>query len=435
MGVSSRSERERAAASRKAVYLLHGDVLAPAEQSARQAQEPKRADIVVGVHGGADPGEVVRTGHRLRRQLEAQFPDKQAVVLLLGDDAGERLSSVTPPPVPGTPAPRVPLLPWREPGQSDIEAILRAAEAFDAAACALVVADSEEGATKGARQLINPILDDGFDFVAPCYAAHRFEGVLTKGVVYPLTRALFGKRLREPVGGELAVSRRLAGHLLGEGWSADPAHAGASMWLVTAVLSREFKVCQSYLGTRPRRLAEPGDLAAALVKVVGLLFHGMRIHAAAWQRVKGSQPVKTYGEQLAPEGDGGQPQVTPMLSAFKLGYQELGGLWGAVLPPQTLLALKRLAACPEEAFSFDDALWARIVYDFAVGYHLAVMDRALLLRSMTPLYLGWAAGFVREVREVDQEAVEARIERLCRAFEVTKPYLISRWRWPDRFNP
>jgi hypothetical protein len=106
-----------------------------------------------------------------------------------------------------------------------------------------------------------------------------------------------------------------------------------------------------------------------------------------------------------------------------------------VLPPQTLLALKRLTGAPAESFCLDDGLWARIVYDFAVGYHLALMDRPLLLRSMTPLYLGWAAGFVREVRDLDPPAVNARVERLCRAFEVAKPYLISRWRWPDRFNP
>jgi hypothetical protein len=232
------------------------------------------------------------------------------------------------------------------------------------------------------------------------------------------------------------VSRRLAAHLLGEGWSADPAHAGAGLWLVTAVLSREFKVCQSYVGPRPRRLAEaPGDLAVALAKVVGLLFHGMRLHAPAWQRVKGSQALQTFGEPLLASDADGQPHVAPMLAAFQLGYQELGRLWGAVLPPQSLLALKRLASVPEESFAMDDALWARIVYDFAVGYHLASMDRALLLRSMTPLYLGWAAGFVHEARELDTAGVDARIEQLCRAFEVAKPYLISRWRWPDRFNP
>jgi hypothetical protein len=124
-----------------------------------------------------------------------------------------------------------------------------------------------------------------------------------------------------------------------------------------------------------------------------------------------------------------------MRSAFQLGYQELGRLWGAVLPPQTLLALKRLTLTPEESFGIDDALWARVVYDFGVAYHRAAMDRTLLLRSLTPLYLGWAAGYVREVRDLAEPDVEGRTERLCRAFEAMKPYLIQRWRWPDRFNP
>jgi len=405
-------------------------MLAEAEQLARGAEEPRRAEVVIGIHGGADVGEAVRTGHRIGRQLGTAYPDRSAVVLLLSQGAPDPAALAAPDP--REPPARVPLLPWSRPGQTSLEALLRATETFDAAACALVTADAGHGGT----ELVAPILADGFDFVCPCYGTHRFENVVTTGIVYPLTRALFGKRLREPIGKELAISRRLAAHLLGEGWHADPAHAGDRLWLVTAVLSREFQVCQSYLGGRPPRVAEPAaDLAGSLAHVLGLLFHEMRLHAPAWQRVKGSQPLKTYGEPALPDGDPGQPQIGPMLSAFQLGYQELGRLWGAVLPPQTLLALKRLTRVPEESFCVDDALWARIVYDFAVGYHLPVMDRALLLRLITPLYLGWAAGFAREVRETDPAGVEARIERLCRAFELAKPYLISRWRWPDRFNP
>jgi glucosylglycerate synthase len=63
------------------------------------------------------------------------------------------------------------------------------------------------------------------------------------------------------------------------------------------------------------------------------------------------------------------------------------------------------------------------------------MDREQLLRSMTPLYLGWVAGFVNEAAPLSAAETEVRVERLCEAFEAEKPYLISRWRWPDRFSP
>jgi hypothetical protein len=39
------------------------------------------------------------------------------------------------------------------------------------------------------------------------------------------------------------------------------------------------------------------------------------------------------------------------------------------------------------------------------------------------------------MRDAGCAEVEARLERLAAAYEGMKPYLISRWRWPDRFNP
>jgi glucosylglycerate synthase len=408
-------------------------VLAPAEQLAQRLEEPRRADLVVAVRPAPDAADALRAAQRVGRQLGAAYPDRAAVVLLLSDGAEE------PPPLPPEPprdGARPPVLPWRHTGQTALEATLRAAAAFEAVACALVSPEGDELPGDTTRQLLAPVVEDGFDFVSPCYATQRFEAVLTTGIVYPLTRALFGARLRQPIGAELALSRGLAEHLLGEAWSADPAHAGNRLWLVSAALAQRFRVCQAHLGARPRRLAEPGaDLAGSLAQVVGLLFHEMRLHAPAWQRVKGSSAVRTYGAPPPAPGDAGQPQVAPMIKAFQLGYQELGRLWAVALPPQALLALKRLARAPEEEFRVEDGLWARIVYDFAVAYHLGTMDRALLLRSMTPLYLAWVAGFVGEVRDLAPEAVEERVERLCRAFEAAKPHLISRWRWPDRFSP
>jgi len=82
-----------------------------------------------------------------------------------------------------------------------------------------------------------------------------------------------------------------------------------------------------------------------------------------------------------------------------------------------------------------DELWARSVYDFALGHRLRTINRDHLLRAMTPLYLGWVVSYALEMQNATVKAAEQRIERLCQAFETAKPYLVSRWRWPDRFNP
>ena len=103
--------------------------------------------------------------------------------------------------------------------------------------------------------------------------------------------------------------------------------------------------------------------------------------------------------------------------------------------PHALLELARLARRPEAEFRFPDGLWARIVYDFGLAHRLRVMNRDHLLAAFLPLYQGWLAGFAGEVGEADPVRAEQRIEELCLRFESEKPYLISRWRWPDRFNP
>lgn len=105
-----------------------------------------------------------------------------------------------------------------------------------------------------------------------------------------------------------------------------------------------------------------------------------------------------------------------------------------MLPPRTIVDLKRLVDGPAAQFSLDDELWARVVYDFALGHRLRVLARDHLLRSLVPLYSGWLASFILQVRDLGAEAAEQRIERVAAAFEAQKPYLISRWRWPERLR-
>ena len=127
--------------------------------------------------------------------------------------------------------------------------------------------------------------------------------------------------------------------------------------------------------------------------------------------------------------------VQPMIDSFRLGFLNVQGVWGEVLPPATLLELKRMAAQPDATFRFADALWARTVYDFALAYRMRVMDSNHLLQAMTPLYLGWLASYILQVRDAGTPEVEQYVETLCRNFETQKGYFIARWRWPDKFNP
>jgi hypothetical protein len=161
----------------------------------------------------------------------------------------------------------------------------------------------------------------------------------------------------------------------------------------------------------------------------------MERNAACWQRIRGSVPVPAIGDPVFVSEDTGNVDISRMVESFQLGNRELQEIWGLVLPPATLFELRKLLRSSLEQFHMPDELWVRIVYDFALAHRLRTISRDHLLKSMTPLYLGWVASYARELQTLGSSALEQRLERLSLAYEGGKPYLVSRWRWPDRFSP
>jgi hypothetical protein len=387
---------------------------------------------VVGVLSDPDPLAASEAALSLRAVLRQAYPElPSAAVVLTGDPRG---ASAPTGPLPFGSEPPLILASGPSPAGA-LPALVELAAAQGASACALLQATARPADPGWLRTLFAPLLGGGFDLVAPAYARGRLDGVMVSGLVYPLTRALFGWRLRQPLGPEVALSGRLGELLLrDDGWRGAGGE-GADLWAIALAADPECQLAQAFLGPRLRPPPQPAGAAAALARVLGLVFGEMERQAQRWMRVRGSRPVATFGEELPAEDPAPPPAPGPLVSAFTLGWQDLRRLWGEVLPPRSLMALQRIPRDPPEAFRMPDPLWARVVYDFAVGWRVKAMDRAQLLRSLAPLYLGWLAGFVTEVAPLGLAEAEARVERLCAAFEEEKPYLISRWRWPDRFSP
>jgi hypothetical protein len=319
-----------------------------------------------------------------------------------------------------------------------LHGVLTTAKNLGARACIVLDAGIETVTPQWLQWLAGPVLTHGFDLVVPFYHRHRYEGALTKGIVYPMFRALYGVRLRQPATGEFACSARLLDRFLDEEvWDREGAQVGIDLWLGGAAVSDDFRIGEAALGVRRHHAhgEETLDLGTTLTQVVGSLFADLEKRVERWQRVRGSVAVQRFGELAT-----GTPLQSvsvdheKLIESYRLGYRELRDIWTWVLPPRTIVDLRRLMDGPAASFRLDDGLWARIVYDFALGYRLRVLAREHILRSLVPLYLAWLASFIVEVRDRGEEDVEQRLERLCEAFEAQKPYLISKWRWPERLR-
>ncbi len=277
--------------------------------------------------------------------------------------------------------------------------------------------------------LLRPIYEEGFDYVAPLYARHKFDGTITNSIVYPLTRALYGRRVRQPIGGDFGFSGKLAEfYLTKEVWETDVARFGIDIWMTTLAIAEGYKVCQSYLGAKIHDAKDPGsDLGPMFTQVVSSVYGLMGNYQDLWKEVRESQPVPTFGFHFEVGLEPISVNMDRMIRNFRLGVKDLMEIWKKVLSSETALWLESISKLSNEGFSFPQDLWVRMVYDFSVAYHRGSMNREHLLKSMIPLYLGRVASFVKENIESSASEVEEKIEFLCRVFEEMKPYLIEQW--------
>jgi len=304
-----------------------------------------------------------------------------------------------------------------------------ATELLKARACVVVDPGLKSITPDWVEPLLKPVYGGDFDYVAPIYARHKFDGSLTHGIVYPLTRALYGKRLRQLIGGDSGFSGKLAKCYLTKNiWEADVARFGMDIWMATVAIGEGYAVCQSFLGPKVYDTQGPeSDLGSMFTQVVSSVYSLMEEYHPLWEKVQATEPVPTFG---APDGfraETVQVNVKRMIDIFRLAMRDLTEIWRKVLAPQTLRSLESLARSSGEAFSLPRDLWVRVVYDFAIAYHRGSVHRDHLLKSMIPLYLGWVASFVKENQEGSAEDVEEGIEALCKVFEEMKPYLIEHW--------
>jgi hypothetical protein len=205
------------------------------------------------------------------------------------------------------------------------------------------------------------------------------------------------------------------------------------VWPVNEAAAAGFTITEIGAGTRALPHPAESDLNTILPSLAGSLFTDIETKAAFWQRARQAPQTRSFTSNGNAQAADPAADIAPMLQAFHLAYTNLQEIWSLVLPPNTLLGLKRLSLTDGAAFRMPESLWARIVYDFLLAHRLRTINRGHLLGALIPLYLAWVASHFNVVSSgVDPER---HIETVATAFEIEKPYILSRWRWPDRFNP
>jgi len=434
----------------------------------------ERADIMVGIpsfKNAATIGYVVRAA---QAGLVQYFPDLRPVVV--NSDAGspdgtQRVVVDTEPPEyierillvrPVNKLSRVSLTYPEIDGVGGKGAALRTifeiAAALEVQALVVVDSDLRSIVPEWIELLAGPIIKGGYDFVAPLYARHKHDGTITNTVTYPLTRALYGLRIRQPIGGDFGVSGDLVRqYLKSPGWTDEVSRFGIDIWMTTEAVTGGYAVCQTRLGAKVHDPKDPGaDLGPMFRQVVTTILRTAVRNADRWRPIHGSHDIPAYGFERVIDPPPLEVNVLRLLSEFHAGSLAMADAWRAMLAPATVEAVIHLAteacevaesvrrrlemdvpgaatpstaAMAEAAASFDfpDDTWVRVIYDLVVAARTEPDRLDGFVAALVPVYFGRVASFVIENRDLTTERAEDHVERQAREFERLKPYLVERW--------
>ncbi len=401
------------------------------DSARRRLERLGRADVVVGIpsyNTAATVGHVLQTAVQ---GLQTYFPDRLGLVMVADggsvDDTREAAEEVR---VDSYNVETLVTIYRGLPGKGTaVRAILEAAEFLHAQACVLLDADLRSVTPEWIRNLAEPILEGGYDFVAPYYRRYKYDGTITNTIVYNLTRALYGLRIRQPIGGDVALSRAaVLRYLDHDVWETDVARFGVDVWLTVTAIVHGFRIVQARLGTKVHDVKDPAEhLGPMFRQVVGTVFTLMQTHEAFWKSVRGSQAVEILGEEPPGRLEPFRISMEPLLEAFRLGVLYFGPLWQNILDPATYHTLLDLAYRPAEEFRLPVETWVRCVYDFAVTYKNWPRHKGKLLDIMLPLYHARVASLVNELADVADAEVEAFFDAQAAVFEALKDELVRKW--------
>ncbi|MFQ5843091.1 MAG: glycosyltransferase [Thermodesulfobacteriota bacterium] len=398
--------------------------------TSKRIEEIESADILVGIPCYYSERTITHVIQMVSHGLAEHYHDRKSVILIADGGSTDDTREV---------AKEFQIKPWQEKlitlyrgpaGKGTaLRSVFETADRLRVRACAVVDSDLRSITSDWIKYLIDPVLEKGYQFVAPIYLRHKYDGTITNNIVYNLTRALYGKQIRQPIGGDFAFSRDLAKFYAEQDvWETDVARFGIDIWMTTNAITQGFKICQSNLGVKIHDAKDPGQhLGPMFRQVIWTIFSLMEHYEDDWRKIRGSKPITIFGHENHVEPEPVNVDLDGMIQQFKVGFLQFSPLWKEIFCEDCFEAVKKATHMRSRDFQLPTEVWIRILYELAATFHTWSANRNNLIDLMTPLYYARVASFVRQSWEMSSEEAEALVEEQAKSFEEHKDYLIKVW--------
>lgn len=404
----------------------------------KRLEELEQADVVVGIPCFNNDKTIEHVVKMVSHGLKDYFPGLRPVIVVSDGGSTDDSRDV---------AKEFQLKPWQEkivgiyrgtPGKgSALRMIFESAHILNAKACMVVDSDLRSITNRWVKMLLDPVVEHDFDFVAPIYTRYKYDGTITNNIVYNICQAVFGKKIRQPIGGDFAFSKNLVDfYVQHDVWDTDVARFGIDIWLTTQAITHDFRLCQAHLGRKIHDAKDPSEhLGPMFRQVTSTLFALMEETEQKWKQIAGAEAIPVFGEMSQEEPEPVKVNLHKLVSSFKMGLNHFGTLWKEVFCADCFAALEAAAAMDEDKFRLPADTWVRVLYEIAGTYHNWPANRRRLVDLMTPLYYGRVASFVNETSHMSSMEAERLVEEQAAFFVEAKDYLIRMWDNPRQCSP
>ncbi len=304
-----------------------------------------------------------------------------------------------------------------------VKTIFIKAEEVGADAVALVDGDLISIKPQWLKYLIKPVLK-GYDLVSPFYVRHKYDGVITNHLAYPLTRSLYGVSIRQPIGGEYCLSSQMVkkalNHIL------FPAEFGIDIFLTTVAACEGMKMIEAKLGIKSHESTkdykDPKKLLVPMFnQVVGSIldlaifykdFSKKMIEDKTVER-KGIEEIEIPKEVIM--------DISGYINDFKSGYEKIVKSENFFLPREIISSLDQISEnTGEKDFIFPVDLWAKSVF-YGLSYYEKKRERKEdILEMLRILWQGRLASFGIETKDLGTEESEEAIQQQLETFKEYK---------------
>lgn len=306
---------------------------------------------------------------------------------------------------------------------------------LSAQAVALVDANITSIKSTWIQSLLAPILEGGCQYVIPIYVRHRYDAPLTRGLVYPMTRCLYGRRVFQPISIEHAFSGQVNEVFRARQWETDDRGYKADLEMLAAVAENRIPICQTIMGhPRVTTLGKlDHDLSKAFTYTTRALFDLMIRTLGLWPGVKRSRPTILYGadtpQQVSP------PMVVVDRDYLQQSFIDLGRkyrpVWREIFSPELEADLGRALEAAEqgEVKGLDVHIWRRAIWEASAVYQQLPADRREeAAASLCPMFFGKGLNVQLWSENMSGPQYRANLDDEAMAFEAAKGELSALWK-------